>query len=79
MSKRTIELYVVRDKVARDVGPVFEAKNEAVAVRSYKSMLASHKFPEDFQLHRIGYLMVSDDGNTELVPELYIVPMEDGE
>lgn len=49
-------LYVVKDKVANDYGPSFEAKTDGVAMRQYEEML--EKQPnidkEDFQLICIG-------------------------
>jgi len=36
-------LYTIWDKVAKQCGPVFEAKNDAVAQRNFKNMLTSNK------------------------------------
>lgn len=65
----TIELYVIRDVVADDVGPVFQAKNEGVALRQYRNVLKDLNpaiSRHEFELWRVGYF--SD--KMELIPEL---------
>jgi len=50
-------LFTVYDSVAEDYGPIFEAKNEVVAVRSFKQMLQNPNNPvviEDFLLYYLG-------------------------
>lgn len=70
---RITELYVVQDTLANDCGPVFEAASEAVAVRSYRAMMAKSPYPADFRLIRVGYLEISDMGEPEITPEIKIV------
>ena len=46
-------LYVVRDVVAEQCGPVFEAVNDAVAMRQYRAIVKDCD-PAEYQLIRIG-------------------------
>lgn len=55
MGKRRY-LYVVRDIVADDYGPIFEAVNDLVADRSFKQILRNAAYPNDFELHCLGFL-----------------------
>jgi len=50
------DLYVVRDKTAMEVGDIFHAKNDAVAIRQYEHMFqnAPHAKRTDYQLLKIG-------------------------
>ena len=51
-----MDLYVVYDKIAGECGPVFEAKNDGVAMRQYRHLI--NEFPivvqEDFSLMQVG-------------------------
>lgn len=50
-----MKLYSVCDSVAEEYGPVFEAKNDDVAKRSFKQILdKSSVSPADFELCCIG-------------------------
>lgn len=70
MSDTTVGLYVIKDKVADDVGPVFSAKNDGVAKRHYNDSISQVKYPDDYQLIRVGYF---DTKYLDVVPELYIL------
>jgi len=52
-------LYVVHDTVADEYGPIFEAVNDQVAHRSFKTILKQATYPDDFQLVSLGY--INDD------------------
>jgi len=56
MSK--MNLYVVYDKIAGECGPVFEAKNDAVARRQYNHLVSSNPgiVQEDFELMQVGVI-----------------------
>jgi hypothetical protein len=44
-------LYTVYDKVAEEAGPVFQAKNDGVALRNFQGILQSqHLNPDDYKL-----------------------------
>jgi hypothetical protein len=44
-------LYTVFDKVAEEAGPIFQAKNDGVALRNFGSILQSQGLnPEDYKL-----------------------------
>lgn len=51
-----MNLYVVYDKIAGECGPVFEAKNDAVALRQYRHLVASNPgfVQDDFELMQVG-------------------------
>ena len=66
-------LYTVYDRIAEQSGPVFEAKNNAVARRQFVNMLNSEKLLEkdDYELLLVGEM--DHDTNVmsgSLVPEL---------
>lgn len=44
------KIYVIYDKMADDNGPVFQAVNDAVAIREFSQLLENTKYPEDFEL-----------------------------
>lgn len=48
---RTNGLYIVRDTVANIDGPVMQAANDRVAVRTFKGMEIPEK--QDYELHKI--------------------------
>lgn len=49
------ELYTVRDLLAEESGPVFQAKNEAIAQRNYHRMMEEQKLnPEEYELTKVG-------------------------
>lgn len=51
-----MNLFVVYDKVAEESGPIFEAKNTALAQRQYRQLVARQVNcdPADFRLLRLG-------------------------
>ena len=50
-----MNLYTVRDYVAEEAGPVFEAKNDEVAKRNFVEILGKTALkPSDFGLYCIG-------------------------
>ena len=60
-------LYVVFDKLAKEAGPIFEAKNDDVAVRNFKRMLQENKSLQvaEFDLVRIGTFDSEDLGSLQ--------------
>lgn len=71
-----MELYTVFDLLADTCGPVFEARNQAVAERQFKRLLTESFQPEDFLLVRVGYVERST-GQCVLIPEQEIVLLDD--
>ena len=53
-------LYTVWDKVAHDSCPPFVAKNDAVAARKFRELLAKTVTPDDYELWRIAQFSSSD-------------------
>lgn len=48
-------LYTVYDRIAQQYGPIYEAVNEAVAIRAYVVMMKDTEFPDDYELWKVGY------------------------
>lgn len=46
-------IYIIYDKAAEDISPVFEAKTDTVAIRNFAHSLVRTPYPEDFELHKI--------------------------
>jgi len=51
-----VNLYAVRDRIAEETGPIFMAKNDAIALRQTQQLLRSEQVtdPEDFELWMVG-------------------------
>jgi len=50
-----MNLYVIFDKIAKESGPIFEAKNDGVALRNYRSLLEKEKINQnEYSLHLLG-------------------------
>jgi len=51
-----MNLYVVYDKIAGECGPVFEAKNDGVAMRQYRHLINENPTvdQDDFSLMKVG-------------------------
>lgn len=47
-------LYVIRDKVAEECGPIFQAPNDGVAVRAYRNLTSDANPKEDYELLFVG-------------------------
>lgn len=48
-----MSLYCIYDRVAEESGPIFEAKNDMMALRMYNGVNLPGQ-PDDFQLLRLG-------------------------
>ena len=62
-------LYTIYDKVAQETGPLFEAKSDAVASRSARTLLAEVQAVDDFKLLRVGY---SDKTTGKITTEVFL-------
>lgn len=49
-----VGLYSIYDKVAQESGPVFQAKNDDVAIRATCNLLADVHAIDDYILYRVG-------------------------
>lgn len=70
-----VSFYSVRDVEAQEYGPVFQAKNDAVANRNFLTILKGTAVPSAFRLHRLG---VFDTETGEMWPkneEVVVVDM----
>lgn len=60
-------VYSIYDTVAEQYGPVFNCKNDGVAIRNYKSAIDSAKYSQDeWILYRLG---VYDDEDGKISTE----------
>lgn len=52
----TYKLYVIIDKVAQESGPIFEAKNDACALRKYSMFMQQQELADqnDYKLVTVG-------------------------
>ncbi len=55
-SSNVRKLYVIQDRVAEQYGPVFDAVNDAVALRQFRVALEKSPFLSDFLLLCIGQI-----------------------
>lgn len=56
-------LYTVYDRLAEEAGPVFEAKNDPVALRNYANLLNSVQKtanPDEYELWCVGEMIRED-------------------
>lgn len=49
-----LNVYVIRDKVAEQCGPVYTAENDGVAARGFRQAMLKVSDPLDFQLLKVG-------------------------
>lgn len=47
-------IYTIRDTVAKDCAPLWEAVNDDVAKRNFKNLLKDNPSKADFLLYRVG-------------------------
>lgn len=66
-----MRLYVIKDTVADEFGPVFEAKNDEVATRSFKALISKAIQPSDFVLFFAG--VKGENGVIQALEELMVV------
>lgn len=69
-----VRLYALFDRVAQLCGPIGEAANDAVAMRSFKEAVRSNPNRSDFQLLFLGEF---DQAKGVLIPETLPVVVED--
>ena len=73
-----VNLYTIRDRMADETGNLFEAVNDAVAIRQYKHLLNQnpHAKSEDYQLLKLGSYnnkrisLVACGAPVDITPEL---------
>lgn len=66
-------IYVIRDKVAEESGPIFEAKNDSVAYRQYVSLIEKSDHQGDFDLLCVGDYDHEEDVLQHFIP--YVVQL----
>lgn len=50
-----INLYTIWDSILQESGPIYDAKNNEVAIRNFKTATKNMVPREDFELHLIGW------------------------
>ena len=72
-----VNLYLVYDKVAKEHGPLFEAKNDAIAKRMYANLMKNNPVPDDFLLVSVGLLNRktpdAEANDVSVIPEVRIL------
>lgn len=63
-------LYSIKDVVADEFGPIYEAVNDGVAIRNFSKILQEVTYPEDFELYKVGEFDVKTG---EIMPCMYNV------
>lgn len=60
-------IYVIKDKIANECGPIFEANNDGVAYRNFQRTIINNKDvnPDDYMLLKLG---VCDHVKCNIVP-----------
>lgn len=48
-------IYVILDTVAEESGPLFEAKNDGVALRNFAKIVKDNEFGHEFKMFRVGW------------------------
>jgi hypothetical protein len=62
-----MKLYSIFDQLAREYGPVFESKNDEVALRSARQTFSRIPPSSDFKLYSVGEFF-TDSGTVESYP-----------
>ncbi|MBA7542298.1 hypothetical protein ES705_34619 [subsurface metagenome] len=62
-------MYVIFDSVAKESGPVFECKNDGVALRSFSKMIESNQDKEEFHLFLVGEMDHETNVIQSLIPK----------
>ena len=50
-----ISLYVIKDQVLEQSGPIYEAKNDGIALRNFLNVMKQNEFATDFELYCVGW------------------------
>jgi hypothetical protein len=66
-------LYSICDEVADECGPLFQAKNDAVAFRNFQSFIVSNKLQEEDYMLRFVAVFDTEKGEVEHPEDIYIV------
>lgn len=78
-----VNLYSIKDILAEEYGPIFEAKNDAVATRSYKQLVEKNKLnTSEFVLYYVGKFENDGDGvihNDLIYPMLVALDIKEDE
>jgi hypothetical protein len=74
-SASNMGLYGIVDQLSESVGPLFEAKNDAVAIRHFKMCMKKVYDPRDYILICVGYVE-RNSGQAIIIPEQLIVEVE---
>lgn len=68
-----MKIFSIYDKVAEEHGSLYEAKNEAVAIRMFKQLLANDLYQKtDYELHYLGAWNSKTGEITPIIPIISI-------
>lgn len=67
-------LYLIQDSVLQESGPIFEAKNDAVAIRQYKHLLEKSSNKADFHLLCVG--SIDHNNNNIIIDPTIVIPID---
>lgn len=68
-----MKLYTIRDKVADEAGPIYQAKNDAIAVRQFNNLMANQQVDVvDYALYCVGEF---DTEAMTIEPDIRMVDM----
>lgn len=59
MTSKKVGIYAVYDNIAKELGPIFQSINLAVAIRQFGNIIKNVPNSCDFDLWRVGFLTVS--------------------
>lgn len=55
VADRCVGMYVIYDRLAEEAGPIFHARNDAVAYRSYDHHISTSRLnPDEYDLYYVG-------------------------
>jgi len=70
------ELYSIKDRLAEEYGPIFQAKNKAIAERNFNNLVEDKKLDEDeFNLVKVGNFD-NETGRLTSIDELNLLKLE---
>ena len=70
------ELYSIKDRLAEEYGPIFQAKNKAIAERNFNNLVEDKNLNEDeFNLVKVGNFD-NETGRLTSIDELNLLKLE---
>lgn len=70
-----MELFRIKDVVAKEFGPIYEAKNKGVAQRQFMQVMQDKPYPDDYKLYHVGSSDSESGWLTSVEPVEVFVPL----